>query len=628
LPNVAKPDLKAFGDAVNRARCLQGWTLDQLGAAINPPMTKYALSRIENGRREISRLTIGKLIKALNLPDYWIDRFPDAPTSEADEAATDSVVEDLLDRASADPSRPSTSEELLLLLAEEFAAEAAHDPQSAYNGLRNALAAARRVIDRGEMPSNLDDQVKAVLVEVSRLVSGQNLDQAGALIDRELARLADEVAERNQARGTLLETAIDLARARNDPAAAARHIQSRLALDTPADPFNALRAEHSRWLVSGRDQGLNFDLTVSIHLAKALVAAAADAGQRGAALNDLGNSCGVLGQREGNTDRLGQALSAYRAALQHFKQDRTPLQWAGTQSNLGNALRALGEREGSTDRLEQAVTACREALKEYRQDREPQDWATTQNNLGAAFMTLGQRDGSTDRMEQAVTAFREALKERRQDRTPLQWAGTQHNLANALRTLGEREDNTDRLEQAVTAFREALKERSQDRVPLDWAKTQNNLGNALRALGERKGGTDRLEQAVTAHREALKEYTQDRAPLDWAATQNNLGIALANLGQRERRTDRLEQAVTAYREALKEYTQDRVPLNWAGMQNNLALLDLAFHHLAPDPARLQAARDKALAARQIYASAMAAGYLAMVDRTLAKIDAAEQAAKG
>jgi tetratricopeptide (TPR) repeat protein len=580
LPKVAKPDLIAFGAAVNRARCLKCWTLDQLGAAINPPMTKFSLSRIEHGRREISRLTVGKLINALNLPDYWIDRFRDAPPSEADEAAIDSAVEDLLDRASADPSRPSTSEDLLFLLAEEFAAEAAHDPQAAYNGLRDALAAARRVIDRGAMPSNLDDQLKAVLAEVSQLVSDQDLDQADAVLDRELARLADEVAERNQARGTLLETAIDLARARNDPSTAARHILTRLALDTPADPFKALRAERNRWHVSGRDRGLNFDLTVSIHLAQALVTAATDADQRGMALNHLGISLGTLGERESDPDRLEQSVTAFRVALKEYTQDRVPLDWAGTQNNLANALRAVGEREGNSDRLEEAVTAFRETLKEWTQDRVPQDWAMTQNNLGAALAALGQR-----------------------------------------------ERRTKRLEQAVTAFREALKERTQDRVPLDWATTQHNLGSALMILGERTGSTTRLEQAVTASCEALKERTKDRVPLDWASTQNNLGNALTALGEREGSTERLEQAVIAFREALKERTQDRVPLNWAGTQNNLALLDLAFHRLVPDPARLQAARDKALAARQVFAAAQATGYLKMVDRTLAQIDAAELAAK-
>ena len=41
-----------------------------------------------------------------------------------------------------------------------------------------------------------------------------------------------------------------------------------------------------------------------------------------------------------------------------------PLDWAMTQNNLGNALAILGERESGTERLEQAVTAYRAALEE------------------------------------------------------------------------------------------------------------------------------------------------------------------------------------------------------------------------------------------------------------------------
>lgn len=392
--------------------------------------------------------------------------------------------------------------------------------------------------------------------------------------------------------------------------------------------FSALRAEQDRWYVEGRDLGQNFGLSVSICLAEALLAAAIDPDQRGVAFNDLGISLTALGEREGNTDRLEQAVTAHLAALNANSQDRVPLAWAATQNNLGAALTALGQREASTDLLEQAVTAYREALKEYTQDRVPLNWAGTQNNLGATLSILAEREGSTEQLKQAIIAYREALKEYTQDRVPLDWAMTQSNLGNALMELGKREGSTDQLKQAVIAYREALKERTQDRVPLDWAITQNSLGNALMALGQREGNPEQMEQAVSAYREALKEQTQVRVPLNWATTQNNLGNALTNLGRRERRTDRLEQAGTAYREALKERTQDRVPLDWAMTQANLAGLDLAFDNLAPEPARLRAAREKALAARQVFASAQAAGYLAMVDRILAQIDAAEQAAKG
>ena len=68
---------------------------------------------------------------------------------------------------------------------------------------------------------------------------------------------------------------------------------------------------------------------------------------------------------------------------------RVPLDWATTQNNLGTALRTLGEREDGTERLEQAVAAYRAALDVRTRERVPLDWAATQNNLGGALQTLG-----------------------------------------------------------------------------------------------------------------------------------------------------------------------------------------------------------------------------------------------
>jgi hypothetical protein len=53
-----------------------------------------------------------------------------------------------------------------------------------------------------------------------------------------------------------------------------------------------------------------------------------------------------------------------------------------TQNNLGDALRVLGERERGTERLEDAVTAFRNALLERTRERVPLDWTMTRNNLG------------------------------------------------------------------------------------------------------------------------------------------------------------------------------------------------------------------------------------------------------
>ena len=95
--------------------------------------------------------------------------------------------------------------------------------------------------------------------------------------------------------------------------------------------------------------------------------------------------------------------------MQEQTRARVPFEWAGTLNNLGNALRTLGEREGGTARLEEAIAAFREALQENilmllaerRGDAEMAKLAVRQ--IEAAFTTM--RDGGNA----PSAAFYEAL---------------------------------------------------------------------------------------------------------------------------------------------------------------------------------------------------------------------------
>ena len=200
--------------------------------------------------------------------------------------------------------------------------------------------------------------------------------------------------------------------------------------------------------------------------------------------NNLGNALQTLGAREDGTQRLEQAVDAYRAALEVTTRERVPLQWAATQNNLGTALKTLGAREDGTQRLEQAVDAYRAALGHYARAR-PLDWAMTQNNLGTALRTLGEREDGTQRLEQAVDAYRAALEVRTRERVPLQWAVTQNNLGNALWTLGEREDGTDGSNRRSTPF--APPSMSGRPRVLRRASTERNLARAEALIAERRG---------------------------------------------------------------------------------------------------------------------------------------------
>ena len=77
--------------------------------------------------------------------------------------------------------------------------------------------------------------------------------------------------------------------------------------------------------------------------------------RRGALQRALGNALVVLGGRDRGSERLEEAVAAYRAALELLTRERLPRQWASTLNNMGVALRALGERESGPERHEQAV---------------------------------------------------------------------------------------------------------------------------------------------------------------------------------------------------------------------------------------------------------------------------------
>ena len=56
----------------------------------------------------------------------------------------------------------------------------------------------------------------------------------------------------------------------------------------------------------------------------------------------------MLGERDGDSDILRDAVAACRAALDVYTREATPLEWAMASTNLANALVALAETEAAT----------------------------------------------------------------------------------------------------------------------------------------------------------------------------------------------------------------------------------------------------------------------------------------
>lgn len=304
---------------------------------------------------------------------------------------------------------------------------------------------------------------------------------------------------------------------------------------------------------------------------------------RGALYVVLGDALSTLGTREPGTDRLEQAVEAYREAISIYTQRDVPFQWARAQHSLGLTLAGLAGREGSTEQLAQAVAAYRAALEVLTRERKPRYWAAVQGNLGTALRRLGELETGTARIEAAVAAHRAALVVFTRERAPDDWAFAQDNLGNALSILGERKNSKELLEQALDANRAALEVLTRDRVPLSWATVQHNFGLTLMALGRRGGDAAYLEQSIDAFRAALQERTRERTPLEWAVTQNALGSVLHYFGERTNSRKYFKEARDAYYAALEALGSAGAPRHREMAQNNLEKVVLSLRELGPTP---------------------------------------------
>ncbi|MGA8169626.1 MAG: tetratricopeptide repeat protein [Methylocystis sp.] len=538
------------------------------GAERGPAYAKPA----DKGAAQIEHLSRLEAVK--RYPGCTFENPADLAKHIAYTAILDLLVKDYAEKAARERD---VAEGFIHEMAARVAGDRNLDLDGKKQAVRNAIEIYEKEIAGGLTQTNFGEIVDKALASAKAQVDKGQSALARATLRKAAEELQRDEKERRAAYVAgvteLYNRARDIALASYDGEAAAEAVTALTGAVHGADRagvFKALSAETKALWEYGRDKGSNVHLVAAIAVSRKLLDTASSEDERGAAHVWLGLALWTLGERESGTARLEEAVAADRAALEEYRRERVPLDWAMTQNNLGLALWRLGERESGTARLDEAVTAFREALEEWTRERVPLAWAMTQNNLGNALALLGMRESGTARLDEAVAAYRAALEERTRERVPLDWAQTQNNLGAALRALGERESETARLDEAVAAYRAALEEWTRERVPLNWAGTQNNLGLALQNLGERESGTARLDEAVLAYREALEERTRERVPLDWAATQNNLGGALYSLGERESGTARLEDAVAAYREALKERTPEAAPYWHDQTQQNLA----------------------------------------------------------
>jgi tetratricopeptide (TPR) repeat protein len=108
------------------------------------------------------------------------------------------------------------------------------------------------------------------------------------------------------------------------------------------------------------------------------------------------------GDEFGDNDALSATIGRRKQLIELTPRERVPLQWAMTQMSLGTVLRVLGARESGTQRLEEAVAAYRAALEEWTRERVPLDWASTMTELGYTRFYLGDFTGAALNLQEVV----------------------------------------------------------------------------------------------------------------------------------------------------------------------------------------------------------------------------------
>ncbi len=203
LTKVSPEVLKAFGTAMKRARALRGWA----------PAPSAASSR-----------------RWLGLDDGLIAPFLDTDTTdERGETKAERDADRILDRLTRDKATRRASEDLLILLANRYAAGTHRELETAYIGVRAALEEFVKMKARSDAPDNADGQFQAVMAGVTRLNEAGDADAAGDALDEAMARIG-------QARDTIYQQQPAQDRIRNCP-----NLTAKTADQSPAPPGPAGR---------------------------------------------------------------------------------------------------------------------------------------------------------------------------------------------------------------------------------------------------------------------------------------------------------------------------------------------------------------------------------------------------
>lgn len=187
------------------------------------------------------------------------------------------------------------------------------------------------------------------------------------------------------------------------------------------------------------------------------------------------------------------ALMYYKRAIDSLKDSELEFEKASTNLNLGICFQELSN--GQRGAILEAVKCYQNALQFFKAENFPQQFALAQNNLALGYLSMPMQEASDQlRVGIAVQSLREVLKIWTRDANPEGWQSAQLNLANALQYLPSKhiEEN---LTEAVKLYEEILEVRKRSQNPIGYARLLSNQGNALAHLGIFEHALPKLNEA-------------------------------------------------------------------------------------------------------------------------------------
>jgi CHAT domain-containing protein/tetratricopeptide (TPR) repeat protein len=248
--------------------------------------------------------------------------------------------------------------------------------------------------------------------------------------------------------------------------------------------------------------------------------------------SEIENAVGAayLQRRKGDRgDNIEHAIAAFWRATLPFPEDSQDSRLAIARHSLGSAYlqRFTGDEAENLARARESLEAARRVRT---RQRSPLDWALTETTLGVAYAKLaeiGQGDGLVD---QAIEAHLGALEVLDPMSHATEWLRAQSNLATAylVRSRGGLPDDVDR---AIAAFETVVAAvPDHDGVTVEWFMACQGLGVAYLQRDRGRHGED-SRRAIEVWQIALERHAHVSLPGLRRTTARALGDALCELGR-------------------------------------------------------------------------------------------------